>query len=86
MNGQARPATAPPAAAAAAIWMKSRRFGSSPAACVSGFAPATVSAEADRLRAVFDEPQFSVTPGQVAVFYDGDTVLASGTIEKPPQI
>lgn len=49
-------------------------------------APATVSAEADRLRAVFDEPQFSVTPGQVAVFYDGDTVLASGTIEKPPQI
>ena len=44
MNGQARPATAPPAATAAAIWMKSRRFGSSPAAWVSGFAPATVSA------------------------------------------
>ena len=46
-------------------------------------APATVSAEGPRLRAVFDEPQLSVTPGQIAVFYDGDVVLASGAIEKP---
>jgi tRNA-specific 2-thiouridylase len=28
----------------------------------------------------FDEPQISVTPGQVAVFYDGDRVLGAGTI------
>ena len=47
-------------------------------------APATVTTEEGRLKAVFDEPQLSVTPGQIAVFYDGDTVLASGTIEKQP--
>ena len=46
-------------------------------------APATVSAGNGRLLAVFDEPQLSVTPGQIAVFYDGDVVLASGAIEKP---
>ena len=47
-------------------------------------AAATVTAvPGGRLQAVFDEPQLSVTPGQVAVFYEGDVVLASGTIEKP---
>ena len=46
-------------------------------------APATVTATDGRLRAVFDEPQLSVTPGQIAVFYAGDVVLASGAIEKP---
>jgi tRNA-specific 2-thiouridylase len=46
-------------------------------------APATVLAEANGcVKATFDEPQLSVTPGQIAVFYDGATVLASGTIEK----
>ena len=48
-------------------------------------APATVVADGDRLRAAFDEPQLSVTPGQIAVFYAGDVVLASGAIEKPAQ-
>ncbi len=46
-------------------------------------AAATVSStKGGRVRAVFDEPQVSVTPGQIAVLYDGDRVLGSGTIEK----
>jgi tRNA-specific 2-thiouridylase len=35
----------------------------------------------ERLRIVFDEPQFGVTPGQAAVWYDGDQVLGGGLIE-----
>ena len=30
----------------------------------------------------FDEPQMAITPGQSVVFYDGDTVIAGGTIIK----
>jgi tRNA-specific 2-thiouridylase len=33
-------------------------------------------------RVVFAEPQFAVTPGQAAVFYEGDAVLGGGWIEK----
>jgi tRNA-uridine 2-sulfurtransferase len=35
---------------------------------------------ADRVRATFDEPQRAVTPGQAAVFYDGDEVAGGGWI------
>lgn len=50
-------------------------------------APATVSAPAaDRLQAVFEEPQLAVTPGQVVVVYDGDAVLVSGIIGQPDQL
>ncbi|MCY4533965.1 MAG: tRNA 2-thiouridine(34) synthase MnmA, partial [Bryobacterales bacterium] len=34
----------------------------------------------DRAEVVFDEPQCAVTPGQAAVFYDGDCVLGGGWI------
>jgi tRNA-specific 2-thiouridylase len=34
-----------------------------------------------RVEVHFDEPQRAVTPGQAAVFYDGDLVLGGGWIE-----
>jgi tRNA-specific 2-thiouridylase len=34
----------------------------------------------DRIRASFDEPQRAITPGQAAVFYDGDEVVGGGWI------
>jgi tRNA-uridine 2-sulfurtransferase len=36
----------------------------------------------DRVRIVFAEPQFSITPGQAAVWYDGDVLLGGGLIER----
>ncbi len=45
-------------------------------------ASATIYSLSDgRVRVVFDEPQKAVTPGQSAVFYDGDRVLGGGIIE-----
>jgi tRNA-specific 2-thiouridylase len=34
----------------------------------------------DEVAATFDEPQRAVTPGQSAVFYDGDEVVGGGWI------
>lgn len=45
-------------------------------------APATVVQVApDRLRVCFEQPQRAITPGQAVVCYDGDVVVAGGTIE-----
>ena len=38
--------------------------------------------ESNRVRLVFEEPQFGVTPGQAAVWYDGETLLGGGIIER----
>jgi tRNA-uridine 2-sulfurtransferase len=37
--------------------------------------------EGDRLKLVFDERQFGVTPGQAAVWYNGEILLGGGIIE-----
>ena len=45
--------------------------------------PATVTVTGeDRVRVCFDAPQSAITAGQAAVFYDGDTVLGGGMIDK----
>ncbi len=45
--------------------------------------PARVEAlPGHRARIVFAEPQRSVSPGQAAVCYDGDTVIGGGWIER----
>jgi tRNA-specific 2-thiouridylase len=53
----------------------------------SRMAPAPVTAVPlgeGRMRLLFDEPEFSITPGQAAVLYDGDCLLGGGTIERSP--
>lgn len=48
-------------------------------------APASIIRTADdTVRVAFDKPQFAPSPGQAAVFYDGETVLGGGTIKANP--
>jgi tRNA-specific 2-thiouridylase len=37
--------------------------------------------EGGRVRVQFAQPQIAVTPGQAAVFFDGETVLGGGWID-----
>lgn len=41
-----------------------------------------VPLEEDRVKLIFAEPQFGITPGQAAVFYQGDLVLGGGIIDR----
>ncbi|MGL5807880.1 MAG: aminomethyltransferase beta-barrel domain-containing protein, partial [Xenococcaceae cyanobacterium] len=41
-----------------------------------------IPTEDNRVKLIFDEPQFAVTPGQAAVLYDGEMVLGGGIIER----
>jgi tRNA-specific 2-thiouridylase len=40
------------------------------------------AADNDKVNVKFRSPQMAVTPGQAAVFYDGDVVVGGGTIER----
>lgn len=44
--------------------------------------PAESKPSGTRVKLIFDEPQLSITPGQAAVWYDGDILLGGGIIEK----
>lgn len=43
-------------------------------------APCVIKKDGDGIQVRFEAPQRAVTPGQAAVFYDGDYILAGGTI------
>lgn len=46
----------------------------------AGEQAAEIIPQGDKMKIIFDEPQRSVTPGQSAVIYDGDTVIGGGRI------
>lgn len=51
--------------------------------CIDANASDIAGDRPHRCRISFQEPQFSITPGQGAVFYDGEVVLGGGLIDSP---
>jgi tRNA-specific 2-thiouridylase len=50
----------------------------------AGPAPATISPLPEgRVKVVFDQPQWAITPGQAVVYYVSDHLVGGGTIERP---
>ena len=43
-------------------------------------APAVIERAGEETVVTFDQPQRAITPGQAAVFYDGDVVVGGGWI------
>jgi tRNA-uridine 2-sulfurtransferase len=64
---------APNAPRAAQVKIRNKHF-AAPAHLLPG-------ADSSRIEVQFEQPQRAVTPGQAAVFYDGDLVLGGGWIE-----
>ena len=64
------------------------RYRSAPVAALLSPLPATEADRAaqrpHRCRLEFAEEQFSITPGQAAVFYEGDVLLGGGLIQHDP--
>lgn len=48
----------------------------------SAVAVNVIPLENGKIKLVFDEPQFGITPGQAAVLYDGEVLLGGGIIER----
>jgi tRNA-specific 2-thiouridylase len=51
--------------------------------CIEANAADRAGERPHRCKLSFQEPQFSITPGQGAVFYDGEVVLGGGLIDSP---
>jgi tRNA-specific 2-thiouridylase len=51
--------------------------------CIEANADDRAGERPHRCKLSFQEPQFSITPGQGAVFYDGEVVLGGGLIDSP---
>ena len=48
-------------------------------------APATINQEGDKIKVLFHKKVKAITPGQSAVFYEGEDLLGGGFIELQPK-
>ena len=49
--------------------------------CIEATETDSAAQRPHRCQLRFEEPQFSITPGQAAVFYEGEIVLGGGLIQ-----